>query len=117
MCSVSWKRTYGTEPKPADVGADQVAWIKRDNQAISLLCQVLDKKHLQHVISCTTSHAKWAKLKLIHEQDASESVHALQQSFYKCTLSEGESIASFVSNIEAIVNQLASRGDTTSPRR
>lgn len=103
----------GSEPKPPSAGADQIAWIKKDNQAISLLCQVLDKKHLQYIISCTTSHAMWAKLKLINEQDASESVHALQQSFYKCTLSDGESIATFVSNIEVIVNQLKSRGDTT----
>lgn len=55
----------------------------------------------------------WSKLKLIHEQDSSESIHALHQRFYKCGLSEGESIASFVSNIEVIVNQLAGRGDTT----
>jgi hypothetical protein len=68
---------------------------------------------LQHVISCTTSNAIWTKLKLIHEQDASESIHALQQKFYRCTLGENESLASFMSNIEVIVSQLASGGDTT----
>lgn len=103
----------GTEVKPENPGPEQLAWIKKDNQGISILCQVLDKKYLQHVVSCTTSHAMWAKLRLINEQDASESVHALHQKFYKCNLAEGESIASFISNIEVIVNQLKSRGDIT----
>jgi hypothetical protein len=102
----------GSEVKPEAAGPEQLAWTKRDNQGISLLCQALDKKYLQHVISCNTSNAIWAKLKLIHEQDASESIHALQQKFYRCTLGESESLASFMSNIEVIVNQLASRVDT-----
>jgi hypothetical protein len=45
----------GCEVKPAVACLEQLAWIKRDNQGISLLCQELDKKYLQHVISCTTS--------------------------------------------------------------
>lgn len=59
----------------------------------------------------------WAKLQLIHKHDASESIHALQQKFYKCTLSKGESIASFVTNIEVVVNRLISRGNATFTER
>jgi hypothetical protein len=102
----------GTEPKPAAAGVEQLAWTKRDNQAISLLCQALNKKYLQYVISYTTSNAIWAKLKLIHKQDASESIHALQQKFYKCSFGENESVTSFMSNIEVVISQLASCGDT-----
>jgi hypothetical protein len=68
----------GSEVKPAAASPEQLAWTKRDNHGISLLCQALDKKYLQHIISCTTSNAIRAKLKLIHKQDASESIHALQ---------------------------------------
>ena len=70
----------GSEPKPLDnvdvaVKAD---WQRRDNQAISLLCQTIEKNMLKHVISCLTSKLIWDKLKLIHELYASENDHSLQ---------------------------------------
>ena len=103
----------GSEPKPTNTGAEQTAWIKCDSQAISLLYQTLDKKHHGYVAACTSSHAIWDKIRIIQEQDSGESVHALQQKFFKCSIEEGESIASFLRKIDMAISQLASRGDMT----
>jgi hypothetical protein len=62
---------------------------------------------------CVTSAQIWDKLKLLHEQNATENVHLLQQEFYKYSMSEEEGIANFLGKIEVIVNQLEARGDTT----
>lgn len=105
----------GSEVKPVDTAAPdiRVAWRKRDNQAVSLLCQAIDESMLKHVTSCLTSKQIWDKLKLFHEQNASENIHTLQQEFYKCSMTQGESVADFVGKLDVIVQQLASRGDTT----
>lgn len=105
----------GTLPKPAatEAAAVKSEWLKRDSQAFSLLCQALDESILKHVVSCTTSKEIWDKLKLIHERDTSENIHTLQEEFYKCAMTEGESVADFLSRLDFIVSQLASRGDNT----
>lgn len=103
----------GSEVKPDEAGPDQVAWIKRDSQAISLLCQALDKKHIGYVVACTSANAIWEKIRVIQEQDSGESIHALQQKFFKCTMEEGDTIATFLGKIDMAISQLASRGDTT----
>ena len=75
----------GLNPKPPDSAhaAVKADWRRRDNQAISLLCQTIDESMLKHVMSCVTSKQIWGKLKLIHEQNAYENVHSLQAKFYK----------------------------------
>lgn len=105
----------GTLLKPADTEAANVKseWVKRNSQAFSLLCQALDESILKHVVSCTNSKEIWDKLKLIHERNTSENIHTLQEEFYKCAMTEGESVADFLSRLDYIVSQLASRGDTT----
>jgi hypothetical protein len=105
----------GSEPKPPDSAdaAVKADWRRRDNQAISLLCQTIDESMLKHVMSCVTSKQIWDKLKLIHEQNASENVHSLQAEFYKCSMTSEETIADFLGKLEVIISQLAARGDTT----
>lgn len=104
----------GSVPKPGNTNpADLSEWIKKDSQAFSLLCQAIDKKYLKNVSSCTTSNGIWTKLKLLHERNASENIHALQQSFYKCQLGSDGNIAAYLGDIDVIITQLTSRGDQT----
>ena len=77
------------------------------------MCQALDKKYLAYVVACESSHDIWDKIRVIQEQDSGESIHALQQKFFKCSLEEGDSIAAFLGKIDMAVSQLASRGVTT----
>ena len=105
----------GSESKPPD-SADAVVkadWRRRDNQAISLLCQTIDESMLKHVMSCVTSKQIWDKLKFIHEQNASENVHSLQGEFYKCSITSEETIIDFLGKLKVIISQLAAHGDTT----
>jgi len=37
------------------------AWHRKDNQAVSLLCQATDESMLKHVTSCITSKQIWDK--------------------------------------------------------
>jgi len=78
----------GSEQQPvATVEADiRTAWRKKDNQAVSVLCQAIDKTMLKHITSCVMSKQIWDKLKLFHEQNASENIYTLQQEFYKCSM-------------------------------
>ena len=69
----------GTIPKPVDTAhaETKAAWRKKDNQAVSLLCQAIDESMLKHVTSCVTSKQIWDKLKLFHQRNASENIHTL----------------------------------------
>ena len=72
----------GLVPKPENNNPTDLPsyteWVKKDSQTYSLLCQAIGKKYLKNVCSCTTSNGIWTKLKLLHEQNASENIHALQ---------------------------------------
>lgn len=70
----------GSVPKPTDTAA-QAAWVRKDNQCISLLCKAVDESILEILMNCDTSKAIWDKLKLLHDQSAHESVHHIQQRF------------------------------------
>lgn len=56
----------GSETQPLATAAADVnaAWRKKDNQAVSLLCQAIDESMLKHITSCITSKHIWDKLKL-----------------------------------------------------
>jgi len=90
-------------PNMPDTLVEYTKWLKKDSQAFCLLCQALNKKYLKNVSSCKTSHPMWSKLKLLHECNAIENVHALQQSFYKCQLGSEGSIAAYLGEIDVIV--------------
>jgi len=105
----------GSEPEPPVTAptVERIEWKKRDNQAISLICYAVEKNYLKNIMSCTTSKAIWDKLVLLHEQNQSENIQSLQQSFFKCELNESEGIANFLGQLELITSKLAARGDTT----
>jgi hypothetical protein len=105
----------GTEPQPAATAPanTRFEWQKKDNVAISLLCDAISESYLDNVMACTTSKSIWDKLILLHEQNQSENVHSLQQAFFKCELNEGDSIATFLGQLELILSKLTARGDTT----
>jgi len=78
----------GFDEKPVDTIVVEIktSWCKKDNQAVSILCQAINESMLKHVTSCITSKQIWNKLKLFHEQNAFENIHTLQQEFYKCSM-------------------------------
>lgn len=102
----------GTVPKPpvADVAARD-EWIKKDGQAISLLCSTIDDSILDLISGCTSSKDIWDLLKTVHDQRANDNIHDLQVRFYKCKFEQTDSIATFISKVEVIKSQLVRLGD------
>jgi hypothetical protein len=94
----------GSEVEPTTIGVAQANWKKCDNQVTNLLCQALSKKYMEYVVACDITHVIWDKVCLIQEQDSRESVHALQQKFFKCDMVEGDTIALHISKIEMVIN-------------
>jgi hypothetical protein len=109
--SISWKEELmdmvdGTTPKPPPIDiANIVAWIKKDNQAVHLLCQNVEEKILKYIMSYRTSKAICNKLKEMHDQWSHESIHHIQQRFFDITVEEGESIFSFLGKFEEARNE------------
>jgi hypothetical protein len=97
--------------------ADVVEWRKKDSQARSILCQAVDRKLLSNLLSCMTSVTFWDKLIVVHEQRASENVHRLVESFYKCEMETGETIAGYIGRIELLISQLRRVGNDDFPER
>ena len=93
--------------------ATVVAWTKKDSMAISYICQGVDRRILQNLITCTSAHAMWEKLTNMHELAAAEHIHRLQQEFYICRMAEKNTVNDFIGEIELIVCKLKGLGDTT----
>jgi hypothetical protein len=102
----------GSVPKPVVV-VQQADWVKKDNQVTSLLCKALDESILESLMTCTTSKQIWDKLQLLHDQQAHESVHHIQQRFFECKMETGDSIATFLGKLEVIKSQLLNMGDNS----
>ncbi len=102
----------GTTPKPPPLYmASLVTWIKKDSQAMHLLCQDVEEKILKCIMSYRTLEAIWNKLKEVHDQQSHESIHHVQQWFFDNTMEEGESIVSFLGNFEEARNELTNLGN------
>jgi hypothetical protein len=99
-------------PKPAEED-QQPDWIKKDNLVTSLLYKGVDETILEAFMNCTTSKQIWDKLQLLHNQQAHELVHHIQQRFFECKIEGAETIAQYLGKLEVIRSQLFNMGDNT----
>jgi hypothetical protein len=72
------------------------------------MCQAIGKKYVEYVVACYLGQGP-----CYPREDFRESVHALQQKFFKCDMVEGDTIASYIGKIEMVISQLTSRGNKT----
>lgn len=94
-----------------EANADE--WCRKDAKAQEIIALRLKEKPLNHIITCQSAHAMWAKLKAVYEHQSAISVHLLQQKFFNmgytnCTVAE------FVSQLEEIQQQLKHLGEELS---
>lgn len=69
------KVVNGSEPKRAETDPMAlVAWVKKDSYGYFFLSQALDIKHVELIVSCTTSNAIWEILKTVHDERANENM-------------------------------------------
>lgn len=102
----------GTTPKPPPLNMTNLAaWIKKDSQAVHLLCQDVEEKILKYIKSYRTLETIQNKLKEVHDQWSHENFHHIRQWFFDITVEEGETIASFLGKIEEVRNEFTNLGN------
>ena len=102
----------GTTSKLEDKD-EQPNWIRKDNLVTSLLCKGVDESILEAFMNCTTSKQIWDKFQLLHDQQAHESVHHIQQRFFECKMESVDTIAQYLGKLEVIKSQLVNMDDNT----
>ncbi len=63
---------------------------------------------MEYVVACYLGQGP-----CYQREDSGESVHALQQKFFKCDMVEGDTIALYIGKIEMVISQLTNRKNKT----
>jgi hypothetical protein len=63
------------------------------------MCQALGKKYVEYVVACYLGQGP-----CYSKEEFEECVHALQQTFFKCDMVEGNTIASYICKIEMVIS-------------
>lgn len=67
-----------------------------------------------HIVNCKNACGMWSKLHSVFEQKSKTGIHLLQQKFFTFEKNPADDIASFISKVEEIVQQLADLGERIS---
>lgn len=104
------------KPEPAADGATEqvraasakeiTAWKKKDARAQKVIVSTLGEKPLMHILNCTSAKAMWDKLHTVYEQKHEAGKHLLQQRFFAFEKDSADDMATHISKLEGIVQQL-----------
>lgn len=89
-------------------------FMRLDAKAQKIIVTTIGQQPMLHIINCNTSHEMWLKLVSIYEQKSKTSIHLLQQKFYSFTKIEEDDMATHISKLQSIVQQLKDLGETIS---
>lgn len=119
-----WAVVVGTDNRPATdaaakADADGLAaaiqkWDKTDCKAQKIIVTSVGKEPLIHIMNCNTSHDMWVKLEEIYEQKTQTSIHLIQQKFYSFSKEPTDNMATHISKLSTIVQQLKDMGENIS---
>lgn len=93
---------------PDDPG--YTAWKRNDKRARIIITSALAFSQLKFIVTCTSAHSMWTKLSSIYEQRSGACLSTLQQKFYEYRMDEDASMASHLSTIETMAQQLRDLG-------
>lgn len=119
VCGKEKKPQNEQEDNPqavAEIAAKIEEWTKRDNKAQRVIATTVEKPPLLHIITCDTANQMWIKLQNVFEQKNESSVHYLQQKFFSFQKEQSDDIASFMSKLEELVQQLKDLGEEISEK-
>ena len=89
-------------------------WKRGDSKAQKIIATTMASQSLLHIINCTTARAMWLKLESVYEAKSRESIHMLQQRFYMFSMDPADDVATHISKLQAVVQQLADVGEKIS---
>lgn len=108
----------GTVERPIngspDYAAKIVTWKKQDakaRRAISTACQ---RQPLLQIMNCETADSMWTTLRGTYEQASKSNIVFLQQKYYSFAKESGDDIATFLSKLSEIVQQLKDQNENIS---
>lgn len=89
-------------------------WQKSDNKAQKIIFRTMAQQTMMHIINCETAHDMWTKLHSVYEQKSATSIHPQQQRFYSFVKDPQDTLATHISKLENIVQQLKDSGESIS---
>lgn len=81
-------------------------WKKADAKARRAITATCKRQPLLQIMNCETAKAMWTTLKNTYEQASKSNILFLQQKYYSFTKESGDDIATFLSKLMEIVQQL-----------
>ncbi|KAB0797085.1 hypothetical protein PPYR_08079 [Photinus pyralis] len=108
----------GTDSPPSirdeNYRTDIVAWKKNDAKARRAISTACKKQPLLQIMNCDTANSMWTTLKSTYEQTSKSNVLFLQQKYYSFTKEPGDDIATCISKLMEIVQQLKDQKENIS---
>lgn len=86
-------------------------WLKKDLKAQSVILTSIEKQPSTHIINCKTACEMWDKLHIVFEQKSETSIDLLYEKFFALSKESGDDMASFISKVEEIAQQLSDLGE------
>lgn len=100
--------------KEENLAAAENAWKRGDSKAQKIIATTMATQSLLHIINCTTARDMWLKLEAVYEAKSKESIHMLQQRFYMFAMDPADDVATHISKLQTLVQQLADVGEKMS---
>lgn len=119
-----WSVVDGTADRPASDPDSAITaaasatgiqkWERSDCKAQKIIVTSVGKEPLIHIMNCNSSRDMWVKLEEIYEQKTQTSIHLIQQKFYSFTKESNDNMATHISKLNTIVQQLKDLGENIS---
>lgn len=111
-----------TKPEPAAANVETavvtetnkkiLAWKKKDARAQGIIATTVGQKFIVHIMNCETAKAMWDKMHAVFEQNNDIAKDHLQEKFFAFTKDPADDMATHISKMESLVQQLKNFGVT-----
>ncbi|UYV61059.1 hypothetical protein LAZ67_1003272 [Cordylochernes scorpioides] len=107
--------TDGSEVKPEIEDIAKFSnWKKKDAKSKMLITTALEFKYLQQIVNYQTSADMWKKLSTIYELKSETNKYLLQQRFFEYKMNPNDNIATHISKVETLAQQMKDLGEPIS---
>lgn len=86
-------------------------WVKKDLKAQSVILTSIERLPSTHIVNCKTASEMWSKLHVVFGQVSETSIDLLYEKFFALTKEPTDDMASFISKMEEIAQQLNDLGE------
>jgi uncharacterized membrane protein YheB (UPF0754 family) len=88
--------------------ADITNWEKKNTRAMQNIFGAIKEEQSRILMTCNSAREMWIKLETEYEEAAADSIPLLWTKFYGCTFRQGQSVSSFLTELEQIAFRLKS---------